>query len=518
MKIFFRADASLRIGIGHVMRCLTLARALREHGAQCHFICREHVGNLIERIRQEGFEVLSLPISGQSTPNAILSAVSLLAHEHWLGTDWSTDAAQTSVMLSDHGVDWLIVDHYALDHRWESQLRPFCRKIMAIDDLADRYHDCDLLLDQNLVDNQAHRYDGLMASRCARLLGPQYALLQPIYAELHPRTLPRLGPVRRILAYFGGADNQNLTGSAIAAFLALNRTEITLDVVINPESPHAATLRSEAQLHDNITLHEGVPTLAHLMVQADLALGAAGATSWERCCLGLPTLVVTLAANQVPIAEELHRLGMVRWVGDANSISDTALKDALFDVLSDEGSLVGCSNRCRDEVDGLGTGRVSEILLLNSTTPLNARPACLDDEMLLLQWANDPLVRDNAFCPKTIDELDHRTWYYRRLRNPETCQIYILETKLGTPIGQVRFEYCDGIYEIDYSLAAIARGRGLGAPLLRTAMSAFRQSREGSWVIGRVKSGNFASRKVFESLGFSASAAEGGQFVYRYSL
>jgi len=518
VKIVFRTDASLKIGTGHVMRCLGLARALRVRGAQCHFICREHIGNLIERIFQEGFEVISLPLPHQSKPNPVLSDESILAHAHWLGTDWQTDADQTVATLRDHGADWLIVDHYALDHRWESQLRPFCRKIMAIDDLADRRHDCDLLLDQNLVGNQAHRYDGLLPARCARLLGPQYALLQPPYAELHPRTPPRLGPVRRILAYFGGADNQNLTGSAIAAFLRLNRADITLDVVINPETPHAETLRTESRSHANIALHEGMPSLAHLMVQADLAVGAAGATSWERCCLGLPALVVTLADNQVPIAEELHRLGVVRWLGNVNSVSVSALSNALLEVCLDDGSLSEWSTRCRATVDGRGIGRVSEILLLNSTTPLNARPACLDDEMLLLQWANDPLVRDNAFCAKTIDELDHRTWYYRRLRSPETCQIYILETKLGTPIGQVRFEYCDGVYEIDYSLAAIARGRGLGAPLLRTAMLAFRQSREGSWVFGRVKSGNFASRKVFESLGFSASATEGGQFVYRNSL
>jgi RimJ/RimL family protein N-acetyltransferase len=155
--------------------------------------------------------------------------------------------------------------------------------------------------------------------------------------------------------------------------------------------------------------------------------------------------------------------------------------------------------------------------LLNSTTALTARPACLADEILILQWANDPLVRQNAFNPDPIDGATHRAWFYQRLRHPETCQIYILETDTGTPIGQVRFERSDDAWEIHYGLAAVARGRGLGAPLLQTALQAWRQSQEGALVFGRVKSDNLPSQKVFERLGFTP-AAGGGEIVYRCLL
>ncbi len=515
MQIAFRVDASLQMGTGHVMRCLTLAQALHDRGAHCRFICRQHPGHLLERIRQAGFEATALPLSDPSDRDRYDAPADqpVLAHAHWLGTDWQTDAAQTIAALGGDRPDWVIVDHYALDQRWESQLRPHCGKIMVIDDLADRDHDCDLFLDQNLVANLEHRYDTRLPAHCARLLGPSYALLQPQYADLHPRTPPRLGPVQRILVYFGGADNQNLTGLAITAFLALDRADIALDVVINPASPHAVAVRQQVRGHSPITLHEGLPSLAPLMVQADLAIGAGGATSWERCCLGLPALVVTLAENQRPITAELDRQGLVRWLGDQNSVTLSSLKTALLD----EDSLAQGSSRCRALVDGQGAERVADLLLLNSTTTLTARPACLADEALILRWANDPLVRQNAFNPDSIDGATHRAWFYKRLRNPETCQIYILETDRGIPIGQVRFERSDDTWEIDYGLAAEARGRGLGAPLLQTALQALRQSQRGALLFGRVKSDNLPSQKVFERLGFTP-AAGGGEIVYRCLL
>ena len=518
MIILFRVDASLQMGTGHVMRCLTLAQALRDRGAHCRFICREHPGHLLEQIRQAGFEAIALPLADQSDRPSPPADQPLLAHAPWLGATWSEDAAQTIAALGEDRPDWLIVDHYALDHRWQAQLRPHCGKIMVIDDLADRDHDCDLLLDQNLVADLEHRYDQRLPPHCPRLLGPSYALLQPAYGELHPRTPPRLGPVQRILVYFGGADNQNLTGRAIAAFLALDRPDIALDGVINPASPHAAAVRRQVQGHGNLTLHEGLPSLAPLMVQADLAIGAGGATSWERCCLGLPALVVTLADNQTPIAAELHRRGLIRWLGDQASVTVATLKTALLDILQDGEHLTQWSSRCRALVDGQGTEQVAELLLLNAETPLMARPAHLGDEALILHWANDSLVRQHAFNPNPIDGASHRAWFYTRLRNPETCQIYILETTTGTPIGQVRFEYSDDAWEIHYGLAAVARGRGLGVPLLRTAMEVFRQSQGGALVFGRVKSDNLPSQKVFERLGFTATAGTQGQMIFRNQL
>lgn len=161
MRMAFRTDASSRIGTGHVMRCLTLADALREQGSECQFVCREHEGHLIGHIRSRGYKAHALPRSSANT-----SFESDLAHASWLDVDWQTDADQTQEALGSEAVDWLIVDHYALDQRWESALRSSCKRIMVIDDLADRQHDCDLLLDQN-YGSSAERYHGLVSADCA---------------------------------------------------------------------------------------------------------------------------------------------------------------------------------------------------------------------------------------------------------------------------------------------------------------------------------------------------------------
>ena len=185
MHIVFRTDASLQIGTGHVMRCLTLAQALLERGAQCSFICREHPGNLIDLIRQRGFLVYALRcdqdwVVQENTPS----------HAGWLGADWQADAEESKVGAAKTAIDWLIVDHYALDRRWEHAMRAHCRHIMVIDDLADRPHDCDLLLDQNLGRNLKD-YDGLLEGKAKTLIGPQYALLRHEFLALRAQSIGR---------------------------------------------------------------------------------------------------------------------------------------------------------------------------------------------------------------------------------------------------------------------------------------------------------------------------------------
>ena len=510
MRIALRVDASFEIGSGHLMRCLTLGKAMRERGAECFFLSRDHQGNLNELLRSQGFAVSVLPIPEDTKQT---SDRLLLAHANWLGVGWRTDAQQTIEALNGRVVDWLIVDHYALDKHWELELRPNAKKIMVIDDLADREHDCDLLLDQNLVADFETRYDRLFAPSCARLLGPKYALLQPEYAELRSRTPPRSGPVRRIFVYFGGSDLYNLTELTISAFLSLRYPDLKLDVVINPRSPNVDNVRAQVAGHANITLHEHVPSLASLMARSDLAVGAGGATTWERCCLGLPTIVVTVADNQRAIAESLHKNGLIRWVGDYQSVSIQTLLQAIDKEL-DGASLHAWSTACSNIVDGKGADRVISALSLSAATPLKIRTAELADEKLLLDWANDPLVRGNSFNASPIQPDGHRQWFCSRLNNLAGCKLYIAETQDSLPIGQVRFERGEGEYwQIHYGLWVGARGKGLGATIVKLAIEKLREESPLARVIGCVKPNNEPSKRVFETLGFSARQ-EAAFFVY----
>jgi UDP-2,4-diacetamido-2,4,6-trideoxy-beta-L-altropyranose hydrolase len=503
MFITFRTDASTEIGTGHVMRCLSLASKLRSRGAICRFICRNHPGNLIEFIREHDFETIELPLDEVDSSISPKIDAQSLDHAAWLGVDWRIDADQTIAGFGNVAVDWLIVDHYALDSRWESVMRGRCKRIMVIDDIADRNHDCDLLLDQNLFAEKAARYIGKIPVRCSQLLGPKYALLQSHYAELHARIPPRQGPVRRILVYFGGVDANNLTSLAVTAYRSIDREDIALDVVVNATNPHVESLRQQIEGDNNVILHVGLPSLAPLMAQADLAIGAGGATSWERCCMGLPTLVISIAANQVPIAHELDRQGFIRWLGDVKEISGPRLLEAVKDLCR-VGLPPEWSKRCRHLVDGQGAERVASILMLSDTVSLKARLARVDDEELLLGWANDSLIRKNGFVSKQIDRSNHHKWFCDRLRDLNGCQLFVIETEENIPIGQVRFYLLDTRWEIDYAVDEGVSGFSLDELILSAAMDALRDNISGPLLFRGVQTINQESDEVFERLGLQS--------------
>jgi UDP-2,4-diacetamido-2,4,6-trideoxy-beta-L-altropyranose hydrolase len=232
-----------------------------------------------------------------------------------LGADWTIDAEQTQIGIGARLVDWLIVDHYAIDARWERTLRPLCRKLMVIDDLADRVHDCDLLLDQNYYRNQNQRYVGLLTEQCRTLLGPGYVLLRPQFAETKKMYKERDGIVRRILVFFGGSDPTNLTGTVLSALQQLNKLEISVDVVVGLTNPNQKEIRALCDNLPNVNLYCNVSNMAALILKADLGIGAGGSAMWERCFLGLPTITVVSAENQLHTTEDVADIGAIEYLG-----------------------------------------------------------------------------------------------------------------------------------------------------------------------------------------------------------
>ncbi len=344
MFVAFRTDGGTHIGSGHVMRCLNLAQSLRMHGAEVLFICQEQPGHLCGLISQRGFAV-----------ECLATASGLLVD------DWISDAKATREILEarlGRKVDWLIVDHYRLDSRWERAVRELASRLMVIDDLCDRNHDCDLLLDQNLVPNMHDRYAKKIPVCCRQLLGPSYALLHPDYKKLHDYVKPHRETVERILIFFGGADRANFTDRALEAFIALDRSDIEVEVVIGASNRHGDAIRQKVQVQSNVRVHSDLPSLAPLMSRADLAIGAGGSTHWERLCLGLPCLVVTLADNQRLVSQELHRLGVIELLGHHDEVNQSMLFQAL-DRWVRQGVSKEWSLRCMGIVDGRGSDRVA---------------------------------------------------------------------------------------------------------------------------------------------------------------
>lgn len=363
MHIAFRADASLQIGTGHVMRCLTLADALREHGAGCSFVCRPHQGHLLALIAQREHRVLVLPELIEGAKSDFKGTT----HTHWLGTDCTTDARDTRQALCAHTggepVDWLVVDHYALDAQWEEALRPQAKLIMVIDDLADRPHTCDLLLDQNLGRN-AKDYRGLLKGETTTLIGPKYALLRPEFAALRTQSLARRQSnpqLHRLLITMGGVDKDNVTGQVLAALQSCNLpADSRVTVVMGPHAPSLAQVQAQAtQMPWQTEVLVGVDNMAQLMAESDLAIGAAGGTSWERCCLGVPTIQIALAQNQEAIAQALSQAGAALML-QGKTIAQT-LPDLVSTVASAD-KLYAISLASSGITEGKGALLVSDVM------------------------------------------------------------------------------------------------------------------------------------------------------------
>lgn len=356
-RIVFRVDASLEIGTGHVMRCLTLAEALRKKGAEVFFISRELPGNMIDHVEARGFTVKQLPAPDGPAPEGPP------AHAPWAGVEWQRDAAETCNALGASLPGWLVVDHYAFDRRWEKAVRRDGMQIMVIDDLADRPHDCDLLLDQNLG-REAADYEPLVPKHCKLMIGPCYALLRPEFAAKRPKSLVRRkdGGLKDILISMGGIDQDNITARVIMVIRELELSPACrLTVVLGNNAPWFANIEElAASSNIDTTVLRGVEDMASLMAKSDLAVGGAGSSSWERCCLGLPTLIIVLAENQAAAAKALDNAEAAVML-----YPDELLGRKLTELLTARpitSRLPFMSAAAGKLVDGLGTQRVIEYL------------------------------------------------------------------------------------------------------------------------------------------------------------
>lgn len=359
MKVAFRADASTEMGSGHVMRCRTLAECLRQRGAEVLFLCRELPGHYCDWLEAAGVRVLRL--AAPASP--LRAAPAGPPHAAWLGVAIEQEIADAAAALSAAGPwDWLAVDHYGLDAAWETAMRAYAKSILAIDDLADRRHDCSLLLDQNL--QQPDRYGPWLAPGCRVLSGPRYALLRPEFAGARNGLPPRSGQVRRILVSFGGVDADNHTAMALRAIDSLGRDDLAVDVVMGAGNRHRQEIETLCGTMKNTVCHWNVADMATLLAAADLAVGAVGSTTWERACLGVAALVVTVADNQRPIAAAAEGEGILTWLGDGSTVSPERLRRGLVDLLTAPERVADQAAKGMALVDGLGVGRVAEAMAI----------------------------------------------------------------------------------------------------------------------------------------------------------
>ena len=332
---FLRADASSTLGGGHIFRCLTLADALADSGWRCTFVCKPGTREVVPALGRSRHDIVDLHGPDESS---FLQA------------------------LRPSGADLLIVDHYGLDAKLEAACRPWVRRILVIDDGLGRDHDCDILLDQNLGADPS-TYHSHVPDRCHLLLGPNFALLRPQFSTARAGALARhlaKRPVQRLLISLGAADPAKLASRVVAAIAGL---PLEIDVVLGSASAQEQAIHELAsRLGLSVRVHVDVTDMAALMSAADLAVGASGSTSWERCCLGLPSLIVVLAENQQDIAASLDRAGAALDLGMADTVSIQKLTAALEMLYHDEGRCFAMAERAAAICDGEGARRVMEVL------------------------------------------------------------------------------------------------------------------------------------------------------------
>ena len=322
--IVFRVDSSSQIGSGHLMRCLTLAGQLKNK-TDIIFISRDLDGNLNKLIEKNGYRLLTLP--------KILENNNLSGYEKWLTVKKQFDAEQTKNLLTVLDVGCLIIDSYAIDEEWEDIVRPYVKKIMVIDDLANRRHNCDILLDQNYYCDMNTRYNKLVPVGCQLLLGPRYALLREEFYEARQKMRVRDEEIKNILVFFGGSDLTNETMKALQAIEKMNRLDITINIVVGASSKSKYEVEEFCKKNENMHYFYQVNNMAELMHKADLAIGAGGTTTWERCFLGLPAIVIAIADNQIKISEDCDQLGIIKYIGYAKDVTIETIKDNLDKIL-----------------------------------------------------------------------------------------------------------------------------------------------------------------------------------------
>jgi len=350
--IAIRVDSSHQIGIGHLMRCLTLANELRKQSdVEVFFVSRKADGNAEEKITDASFEYVELE-TGVDAP------ISYLNHGNWLRASQHSDAEEFKSALNRRGincVDFVIVDHYGIDHLWHKQIKSFTKKIFVIDDLGDRLLDCDYLLDQT-YSCKADKYKTLVSSECHQFLGSKYALLRPEFEGLRVARTNK----NSLLVMFGGTDPDNLTLKALNVIENIPYLD-KINVVLSDSAKNLVEVSTYCQSRDLISLHKSPNNIAMLMAESKLAIGAAGTTSWERCAAGLPTVVVIQAFNQREIASSLQKAGVISYI-EAENIDDE-LNDKVSEWLIALSKDNDYTKKCLDVCDGYGTNRVVREIL-----------------------------------------------------------------------------------------------------------------------------------------------------------
>lgn len=471
----FCCEASPKIGWGHVIRSQALADELSCAGWKCEFWTDAETLASLGPLKDSRFKWIEIPGLGLDLQN----------------------------FLQKEPCDLLVVDNYRLDAEFETACRVWAHRILVIDDLANRPHDCDILIDQT-AGRRAGDYTEFVGPNCLVLAGPDYGLLRPQFLGRRAEALARrsdMQQVDRVLVSLGGGDSGRLPALVLGA-ISDSGLDIQIDLVVGPSGIHDQELRRILPMLGNrVVVHSGVEDMAGLMVAADLAVGAAGSSSWERCVLALPTVMIGVAENQRAITQELSRLGAVEFGGWADQVDRAGLARLIADLAADPGRRGEMAEAAARICDGRGTQRVMLSILDAAQRNESVRLRIMEasDEELVLEWQRHPLTRRFARNPGIPTREEHARWFRSRLSDPDCLLCMVIFE--GAPAGVLRFDCIDSNRarrEVSILISPEMHRRGIAGAALEKG----RQLLPGVDLVAEVLPGNTGSERLFLTSGY----------------
>ncbi len=491
MKVAIRVDASAKIGTGHLRRSLSLAQALRKLGAKVRFVTRDLGIDSMALIAEQGFEdTIVLP-----APAKTFVPDPAVPHSTWAEVAVERDVAETADALHAFAPDWVVLDSYAFDARWHGGVREAlgCR-IAQIDDVPDRRTAPDLLIDHTYTPDHRAKYADCMVGRTRILGGPRYGLLGPAFAEAGRYAFHET--VRSVGVFMGGVDADNHSSIVLDA---LDETGFAgpVEVVATSANPNLAALRERIAARPGTTLSLDLPDLATFFARHDLQVGAGGGATWERCCIGVPTLLVVVAPNQNTVAPALAAKGAVAFAREPTS---ECIAAELASLIPDSGRRRALAKGARELVDGQGATRVALAMLAET---LAVRPATSDDAQLMFGWRDDPVTRAVSLESGALEWDGHVAWLGRVLANP--ARLLFVGEIGGRPVGVIRFDFSSETRaEVSLYLDPALHGLALGPALLLAGEAAA----DPQTVDATVLESNRPSQTLFARCGYKQMASD----------
>ncbi|MBU2869964.1 UDP-2,4-diacetamido-2,4,6-trideoxy-beta-L-altropyranose hydrolase [Colwellia sp. E2M01] len=501
-NIVVRADASPILATGHIMRCLTLAHALKVQfpNVDIIFITNKLPQNLMMRLTQSKIKVILLPFDIDS--------------ENWQqakdakATIEAITSLNIKTLTNNKKIDLLIVDHYLIDWQWQAEVKACCHQLLVIDDLANRKHLADFLLDQTL-NRQGNDYALLVPPSCQLLLGQKFMLLRDEFTQLIPcakkkraqvKVVNNVIEIKNILVNLGGLDNTNFTETIIYALIEYkkNNHNLTADIVMASHSPHASQIQAFTAKHNWLTLTTDCNDMANKMLKADLAIGASGATAWERCSLGLPTLAIVLADNQQLVNKNLTNQQAIVNLGAYQTLNFNNIANAIALLESEPSKYKDLVSNCFKSCDGLG---VQQLLARLTLPRVTLELAKTNDLKTTFKWQSNSEIRRYSRNTQPIQYDEHKQWFLSSL-TMKNRHLYIICCE-NNKLGILRLDKQINTqkitrYEISILIAPEAQGRKLALSAIHNIPKTFDHCE----IYAHVHPDNIASQHLFTQANF----------------